>query len=301
MTPIDDADFDTLAQSRPDGDVAAAIAAVEARDFAKIEVIGGDDTGLLSLVTPPGATRELLDLYKYEAYPRRAVATVVAHSADGFVEAVKRRSPVADAVVYADEEQRALVAVLNDDKWTDDELGAGVVAGWRDHRVSLALRPTPEWTHWKSNQGLGTQEQFALTVEEGMPDIKEPAAADLLEMAQTFQASISAKFRQQGRLANGQVQLSYEEEVDATAGAPGGGLVTIPTEFALSIAPFYGSQKLDVTCRLRYKPPRSGSLEIGYAIVRPEQVELDSFRDVVQHVDQQIGQSIAGVAPPPRA
>lgn len=279
------------------GDAAAVIAAVEAREFVKTELTG-DWIDPVVLTTPDSARRDLVDLEVFGDWPRRSIGTSVVYSAESFVELFQKLTGEDAAVVrssariYADEPHRALIAVLNDD--TDE------VAGWRDRRIELQLRPTPEWEHWTSRQGLRDQQTFAETIEEGLKEIVSPSAAEMLELAQSFQASVSAKFKQGGQLSNGRRQFTYEEDIQASAGNEG--QIIIPGEFRLSVTPFIGGEHVDITARLRYRlPPAGGALTIGYKLDRPHEAELAAFEAIRDAVGTHLGPPIDGIPPTARA
>lgn len=263
------------------------------------------DMGVLAVPLPPGWTLAQVDTEPWAERPRRPKGTIQVHDAAGFTRSVRRRAvhmiggdnDGLDLVLYANEETKQLVAVLNDDAATASDL----VADWRDYRVELALRPRPEWTHWKGADGKYLeQEPFAEHIEHGLPELVSPPAADALELAQTFTATIGARFKSGTRLATGVTQFTYEEEVDAKAGASG--LLDIPTELVLNVAPFFGAPKYEVTARFRYRLPRGGgSLTLGYLLNRPGDVERAAFNDVVTAVATELGvDPVAGVAPAAR-
>lgn len=243
---------------------------------------------VVTLLTPDGVQRHVIDQQAAAPQPSRARGTVKVHDAPSFVKAVGQRAgDGAEAVLYSDEERHALVAILNDD--------VGEVPGWRDHRVALDLRPTPEWKRWTGNAGIGEQTAFAEAIEYGEAEIREPSAAVMLEIAQTFNASIGSKFAQGNRLKDGQTQISYVEDVQARAGSTGN--VTIPDEFTIEAAPFVGSPAVIVRARIRYRV-RGAQLAIGYVLVDPEKVEREAFAAVVAKVAAQANQQpIAGPAP----
>lgn len=225
----------------------------------------------------PGGGEEWLEKdRKLELHPERPLrskGTIRVHTAESFVTAVESRGA---ATVYTDDGANALVAVLN-----DDALGA---PGFRDYRVALELRPTPEWAAWKAGQGLGDQQRFAERIEDGELEIRDPAPATMLDIAQTFHASVGIDFRSGTRLANGQTQLVMVETIDSAAGPEGS--VTIPEEFLLVMRPFLGSSPFEVRARLRYRVGRSSKpLEIGYTLVRPEEIERLAFEEVVELVE----------------
>lgn len=241
---------------------------------------------------------ELWDLFdtRPTGTPRRSTGTVQVHDADSFVEAMVQRASanegaLADVVVYADADAIALTAVLNDDH--PDQ------PGWRDYRVALKLTRTEEWKAWFQGQGLGSQQKLAERIEDGLPEIVNPSGAEMLEIVQTLHVNVGVKCKSGHRLANGETQFVYEEDVQASAGKTG--TLTIPNEFELGVAPFLGTVPYAVKARLRFKPPRGGELQIGYILDRPEAVERDAFADIVTRVkgakDTQTVRFIHGPAP----
>lgn len=177
-----------------------ALASILADAAADAVVEVSDDVH--TVVTPPGAARHLIDLQRLSGSPSRAQGTLTAHDAASFA-AVVDQLATEDTRLYINTPAQRLTAVLNDD-------GPGH-AGWRDRRVELVLQPTPEWVFWTKHQGMGEQQRFAEVIEDGLDEIVSPAAADMLELAQSFEASIKADFRQAGVLATGARQLAYAE------------------------------------------------------------------------------------------
>lgn len=259
--------------------------------------LGGTmEVPVAALPLPPDWTAETVDAEQWAAAPRRARGTVEVHDAVSFARAVRQRAIVDEVTIYTDEDRKALVAILNDDQVNDD---GDQSAAWRDYRVLLALRPRPEWTHWRSIDGqYVNQETFAEHIERGLPELVAPPAAEALEIAQTFQANVAAKFRQGSRLRDGAQQFTYEEEIDASAG--GGGLLTIPEVLVIRVAPCFGADQVDVEARFRFRL-RSGELTLGYLLDRPDEVERTAFTNVVDKVVADLAlDPIMGVAPSPR-
>lgn len=251
--------------------VAAGLAAAEPTATALAQTADGH---VLVVATRDSTIIHTWDLEKYLPEPQRPRGTVTALTAEGFIKTFDQRTtPDTPATVYADVDRTRLIAVLN-----DDELGA---AGWRDHRITYQPQLTPEWRHWTSHTGLTDQATFAKALEDGETEIRDPSATVMLDLAQTFQASLGAKFRKAGRLKDGRTQLVYEEEIEATAGE---GMAAIPDAFTIEVRPFYGADPVMVTCKLRYTLAR-GDLQIGYVIHRPEEIVRNAFEhDVVARV-----------------
>lgn len=278
-----------MAGSRTEADAVRELA--EATSAGSHTVIA---EGVSTVALPPEWTLETTDVERYGKAPRRSQGTVSAHDSAGFAAAVTQRLGEGvdfPAVVYADEERMALVAILNDDYASEP--------GWRDHRVELALRKRPEWEHWRRQDGhLLGQEAFAEHIEDGLAELVSPAPGVMLDIAQTFSASTSGRFKGGNRLADGRRQFVYEEDIDASAGESG--TVAVPEQIELAVRPFFGADRFAVTARFRFRL-RNGELTLGYKLDRPDDVERAAFAAIRDGVAELLSTTpIAGVAPAPR-
>lgn len=193
-----------------------------------------------------------------------------------------------DTTVWVHPTSGQVRAVVNDH--TD-----GREPRWGDHRVELDLIPTDQWKFWMSNTNkLLSQETFAEHIEDGVEEIVEPDAATMLEIAQSFHMATSATFRSATRLADGQVQVAYDEENTASAGK--GGDLTIPTVFTLAVAPFVGEDPYRVQARLRYRA-KGGVLAIGYTLERPDDVVRDCLDKIRENLKETFDNVYLGTAP----
>lgn len=248
--------------------------------------------GVVVVALPPGWSLGDRDVEQFGDNPVRSRGRTFVYNADAFAAAVARRA-VTDApspVIYADEATNSLTAVLNDDY--------AATPGWRDYRVELFLRSTPEWTAWKLRDGkmLG-QEAFAEHIEDSLAELREPAASVMLELAQTFHATTAARFKGGNRLASGARQFVYEEDIEASGGAQPG-TIEIPERLLLAVAPFYGSPRYEVGAWFRYRLTRE-SFALGYKLDRPHEVERAAFDAVRGSVEEKLSELniIAGPAP----
>lgn len=226
------------------------------------------------VLVPAGARHELVRAPAahpdFEATPDRARGTYRPATVDALISVIERHHDPENTTVWVHPTSGRVVAIFNDHHAQGAE--------WRDHRAQLDLAVTPEWQHWARRDGeLMGQVAFAEHIEDGLSEIVEPAAADMLELAQTFQAHQSAHFRSAHRLQSGQVQVRYDEEIDAKAGQTGE--MEIPSSFTLRIAPFLGEEPYRVDARLRYRMP-GGKLSLGYKLDRPDRI----VRDALDHV-----------------
>lgn len=253
------------------------------------------EPGYLGHITvPDGAAGEVIDLGYLAERPRRPTGRAELHTA-GALSSYTNTHKWGWAALYADQYHRTMVAVLNGNEPTGDT-GEEPAAGWGDHRATLTLRHTTEWLAWAEHDGeLLSQRSFAEHLEDHLDEVVSPPAAELLELAKTFQAKVGVEFESELVLESGQRRLTYKETVAARAGHTG--QITIPKEFDLGLAPFEGTDSYRLRARLRYRI-NGGNLTIGYQLVRPEDVCRDAFAAEVAKVEEATGlAALRGVAP----
>src|ERR1051326_4342307 len=120
-------------------------------------------------------------------------------------------------------------------------------------------------------------------------------------MCITLEAKSAMDFRSAIRLQNGQVQIKYEETIEARAGVAGGtqpGTMVIPNEFSVILAPFQGVEKQAIVARFRYNI-NGGALKMWYELVRPEEVLEKAFDRIVEDLKAKLASTLllAGAAP----
>lgn len=248
-----------------------------------------DTTRFHTLVSPDGSFK-LIDLDKvrddqrYAHQPRRKTGTYRVHDAQSFVEYLaKHHDP--DTEVWADAVSAKITGVLDAHEQTD-----GTIPGARheEHLVEYAVLLTEAWKAWQTYDGkLLDQSTLAEHFEARSIDIVKPAAADMLELAQSFRATTSSSFESSKRLSDGQRQFEHRETIDAQAGKKG--QLTIPETFELGLKPFEGADGFKVTARFRYRIT-DGVLRIGYKLDRPEDVLRQAFLSVVDNVEEGIAE-----------
>lgn len=225
---------------------------------------------------------------------KRAVVTL--HTAAAFIGYVNRFKD-SGSVVFADLGNRKFEAVLDYHAASaQDESGGG--ARWGKHRVAFEAETTTEWDEWTSSHGVKmNQVDFARFIEDRIPNIGEPAGADLLEMCLKFEAKKDAAFKSFVRLADGQHQLTYEEVITGSTGAQNGSM-KIPNSFTVVIEPFQGVGQKAVEARFRYRI-NQGTLALWYELVRPDDVLEAAFDAIVADITTNVSPApvLAGVAP----
>lgn len=239
-------------------------------------------------VVPEGATVQVhdLDALKQELaeHPHRKTGTVHVHDAASFVEYIGKHG-LAASEVWADQARQNLVGVINSHASSDTTLDEGI-AGHGDHRVVLELLHSEEWKTWtaKDKHWLN-QADFAEHLEDNAINVVHPDAATMLEIAEHFHATRSADIKAGTRTSNGIVQFRFEETETARAGEAGD--MEIPTTFVVALAPYVGSDLVEVTARFRYRI-NGGKLTLSYALLNPGDIARGAFTDIVDNVRTEI-------------
>lgn len=201
--------------------------------------------------------------------PHRKSGTIVLSDIASFLQFVTDQAKRDSCYIYAHPDTRTLTAVLNDHRQGDAN-----IPGWRDFRVSYTAELSREFAGWhKNDRKVMDQEEFAIFLEDNVADISEPSGETMLQVALTLQAKTEVAFSSHRRLDNGQVQLSYTENIDARAGA---GDVMIPREFALGLRLFKNGDGYKVRARLKYRLG-GGKVKFWYELDRVENAIEDAF------------------------
>lgn len=252
--------------------IEAARASIGVHDFDKEHAVA---------VVPEGFT--VKDLRPMLPPPPRPVELLELLTRESFCDYILRFGLPKDAVVFADETKAEYRAVLDYHRTTEPR--GATVRGTCDHQVRYTCPLSPEWQTWTAASGkMVAQADFAKFLEDNLPDIVQPAAADMLKIALTLQVKKDANYASDLRLDNGQTQFRYEETIRGTTKA---GDLTIPETFIISVPVFLGEARVTVTARLRYRIVEQ-KLAIGYELVRPQHVRLAAVGEVTRQVRERL-------------
>lgn len=149
-----------------------------------------------------------------------------------------------------------------------------------DHQAHFTPVQSEQWKRWTGIEGKAlAQRRFAEFIEENYEDVREPAAADLLEMVTRLQARRKVTFESGIRLSDGTSKLTYNEETETG----GKGDMVIPSEIQLGIPVFYGGEAYKVRCLLRYRI-EEGVLSFQVILNRRKMIEDSAFETFVKAV-----------------
>ena len=232
-------------------------------------------------------------LRRHEEPPVRRTGTYHLTEHGSFSTLVQSQMDAHATTLWGDRDAGRITAVLNDHA-SDD---GSHTAGWRDHRAVLQLRHTEGWQAWTGFAGTWhDQEIFAGFLEDRAPEVDNPSGAELLEVATSIHATTGAAMKSAIRLDNGEVQVTYEETIDARAGRAG--KLTIPTRIQLALAPFEGVAPYRVDARFRYRVA-NGALKLSVILDRPSDVLRAAFGAITEEVEGAVGLPVLMGTPAP--
>jgi uncharacterized protein YfdQ (DUF2303 family) len=225
------------------------------------------------------------DLEGMLAAPTRIRQGVKVLDADTFIAYINRYATPASVVFCDGPEGRTFKGVL--DYHQPDQ------PSWGQHVAVYQCPISIEWGRWKtSDRKKMDQATFAEFFEENIRDITAPegiphapSAADMLEISRTLEAKKNISFRQGTRLDNGQVQLTYNEQIDGQAGETG--QLKIPEQFYIGVKPFLGGDAFCVPVRFRYRIQES-RLVMWFELVRPDKVLEEAYTTVRAKIQESI-------------
>lgn len=254
-------------------------AALEAGMLAGEVRLAGDTPFVL---LPGNASVHSLE--KLLPHPTRTAGTVELRDQKSFVAYVADRKTKGTRLYGTHTPKPGFVAVLNDHQAVEP------IAGWRDDRATFECPLSREWQTWTAANGKQmTQEDFARFIEDNLPDVADPPAADMLEISRSLEAKKKVNFASGLRLSNGQHQITYEETVEGTAAK---GRLMVPETFALGIAVFEGGDRYHVEARLRYRIADGGKMTMWYDLLRPHKVLEDALSFVWKAIEAELGMQV---------
>lgn len=211
--------------------------------------------------------------------PVRKSGTTKVRDAESFI-AVVNDQKGSGTRLYRTVEPPRFVAVFNDHESATKEY----CAGWGDHRAVYDCPLSPEWRTWiGKNLSPMKQSDFAQFIENNLPDITVPDSGAMLEIVKRLTAKKKVAFTSGLRLDNGEIQFTYEEQIEGSAGPRG--QFAIPQEFTIAVQIFEGDAKYKFTARFRYRIGDGGDLMMWYDLLRPHKMIEDAVGILRQEIE----------------
>jgi len=245
-----------------------------ARKASVVQQVTGID-GRMYLIVPDGYTaKDVTDphgLYpRTPAYIKQLVQVQALDSLVDYVNAFK----TPHTKLFADMMGNSITALI--DYHQQDGKASNVA-----HGVTMTLPFSEEWKLWTGIDGkLQLQLEFARFLEENHPDIKQPNAAELIEIARDLHGARNIKLSKVVRTESDNESFTLDDDTQL-ASNKSGQKVEIPRQFTLSIPVYFGESPIDMTAFLRWKLDQQEGMKLGIKMWRPEHVRQAMFKQIV--------------------
>lgn len=154
---------------------------------------------------------------------------------------------------------------------------------WCAHRATYDCPHDPTFRLWlKENNQWKSQRDFAEFIESNTAQIREPSAAEFLEVAQTLTARTQVSFTGTTRLDSGRDQVAFESTSETKAGEKGN--LQLPAMFKIGLVVFDGSAPWEFKARLRHRINDQKKLELKYELVNPQITIRAAWDELVENI-----------------
>jgi len=221
-----------------------------------------------------GAEIVSLEQFQFAEPPAKKHAAVKVNDVAGFA-AYFLRFNDEDSMVFGNPAKFTFHGVIDYHRKKDGDARSA------RHTVTLALKFTQRWeTWWKANKDSMTQDTFAIFMEDNLgdiwspPDSNLPTAADMLEISRKLEATSSYSFSQQTNVKTGERNLSFRENIQATAGPADS--MKVPDEFMIRVPVFLNQPAVEIKCRLRFRI-NGNKLTMWFDMMRVDEMLATEF------------------------
>lgn len=161
----------------------------------------------------------------------------------------------------------------------DYHRGGQVVADRVAHRAVFSPRYSEQWSRWRQSCGVPmSQVEFAEFIEENRNDIRDPSAAQLLDIVRAFKATKAVEFDSLVYQPDGGVKLAYSEKVEQK-GSSG----VLPEVMKLGIPVYFRGVGYEVPVWLRFKVS-GGSVKFHLKMDRSDVIEDVAFNEIATRI-----------------
>lgn len=237
----------------------------------------------------------VMSVEQYASRPSMIRQEVILHDTESFA-VYTNKFKDDHTMVFADQIALSFGAII-DYHEADDTLDPPDRARWCRHRALVTLLQTDEWKEWTSKHGKEMdQSTFGAWFEDRIPNILEPDAAVIIEMARNFEAKKDVTYNGKIDPDTGSVALRYDE---TAAGVQREGAVRVVRGFKLKLIPFLGADEVLVDARIRWRVA-DGDLLLRYELIRHKQVLEAAFQAELKDVRTMIDGVTIVAGPVPR-
>lgn len=239
---------------------------------AGVTLVNGPDTSAPLAAVPEGVS--LRSLEKFMPAPSRIGGVVSMYRTSDFVRYVNQFKTDGARIFVAPEIAFTRGGVLATAYLDYPKPGE---PAWTSHVVKLLVQPSLEYKLLTSleNDGLITQDKFALRLRDVARFCTTLSSADLVEIAQTMTLSSKGDFATIEDNFTGSVRFGYDVQVTAKSDATSRKNIEVPREIGFNIPVLLGGDPVDLTAELLYRIPASKEEKVKMGIRMPDRLFVE--------------------------
>ncbi len=177
--------------------------------------------------------------------------------------------------IFADIDQRRIMAIIDYHGTKSDE------TRWLQHVAKLMLTITDEFKVWSENDNrMMEQETFTEFLKDHRLDIFEPSNADILEIAQTLEATCSSRCASKTRDNKG-YRLDFKEDLTTKAGVDGS--LIVPEKIQICFPLFLGTEPIEIEADFKFRL-ESGKIKLGYRMLGVQKILRESIKGTLEKI-----------------
>lgn len=161
-----------------------------------------------------------------------------------------------------------------------------------DHAAHVAVYAppySPAWETWNNTRPMA-QADFGEFLEENRVDIRDPVAAQLIDLVNNLKLSKKVDYDSVVNRPNGDILLAFSDKTEAE-GSRNGGPMKVPSEITLGLSVYYAGDLYALKMLMRYRL-NNGKVAFMVKPDRPEDVEQDAFNKLTQKINEETGISV---------
>ena len=153
----------------------------------------------------------------------------------------------------------------------------------RTHNAYFSPRLDSQFEKWLAVNGkLMDQNIFVEFLEEHAPEIIEPDAASMLEIATDLNVKVDITYKSKKSVSNNMVQLEYREKAGDVA--TGTGNILLPSEIAVRVPLFFGEEAKDLKIFLRLHLRQGEPIRFKLDIHRLDSMLEEAFLAIASRI-----------------
>jgi len=219
---------------------------------------------------------------EYAEGPHKLEATRTFYAPESFSTYFKTYAD-SDSIVLASPTRLTVNAIID---YHQASPGEGNYQRWQRHTATLVMQKSEQLKAWIANSGkLMNQVDFAEFLQENAADVSQPSVSEMLTIARDLRATVGmtavSNFNQQ----TGEVELSFKNEVNASAGLRTQ-KIEIPERFFLNIPLFANDEPRPVICDFRYRAGQE--MKLFYKLYQIDRMLEQRFKTVIDSLNEAI-------------